>query len=112
MTLAAISAANGERVSPMWLVVFYLFATFGELCLSRLFERHVQTGAGAGGGVDDGGLVPASSVGNKIAGRMGGLYESLSVPMIFTISAAFPLVFALILAALVRPIRRMLAKTA
>jgi POT family proton-dependent oligopeptide transporter len=52
----------------------------------------------------------ASSVGNKIAGRMGGLYESLSVPAIFAISAAFPLVFALVLAALVKPIRRMLTQ--
>ena len=113
MTLAAISAAGGERVSPMWLIGFYLFATFGELCLSpvglsamsKLAPERVT-------GLMMGVWFLASSVGNKIAGRMGGLYESLSVPMIFAISAAFPLLFALILAALVRPIRRMLARTA
>ena len=52
----------------------------------------------------------ASSVGNKIAGRMGGLYESMSLTTIFAINTVLPLLFALILAALVGPIRRMLAK--
>jgi POT family proton-dependent oligopeptide transporter len=50
----------------------------------------------------------ASSVGNKIAGRMGGLYESLSLTSIFAINTVLPLIFALVLAALVGPIRRML----
>jgi POT family proton-dependent oligopeptide transporter len=111
MILAAINASGGERVSPMWLILFYLFATFGELCLSPVgLSAMSKLAPERVAGLMMGVWFLASSVGNKIAGRMGGLYESLSVPMIFAISAAFPLLFALILAALVGPIRRMLAR--
>ena len=111
MILAGTAAANGVKVSPLWLIVFYLFATFGELCLSpvglsamsRLAPERV-------GGLMMGVWFLASSVGNKIAGRMGGLYESMSLTTIFAINTVVPLVFALILAALVKPIKRMLAR--
>ena len=111
MILAGLAAAGGTKVSPMWLLVFYLFATFGELCLSpvglsamsRLAPERV-------GGLMMGVWCLASSVGNKIAGRMGGLYESMSITTIFAINTVIPLLFAAVLAALVGPIRRMLAR--
>ena len=111
MILAGLAAAGGTKVSPLYLIVFYLLATFGELCLSpvglsamsRLAPERV-------GGLMMGVWFLASSVGNKIAGRMGGLYESMSLTSIFAINTILPLVFALVLAGLVGPIRRMLAR--
>jgi len=111
MILAGTASAGGVKVSPLWLIVFYLFATFGELCLSpvglsamsRLAPERV-------GGLMMGVWFLASSVGNKIAGRMGGLYESMSLTTIFAINTVVPLVFALVLASLVKPIKRMLAR--
>ncbi|HEX9895049.1 MAG TPA: peptide MFS transporter [Gemmatimonadales bacterium] len=112
MIFAGIAATGGEKVSPMWLISFYLLATFGELCLSPVgLSAMSKLAPERVAGLMMGVWFLASSVGNKIAGRMGGLYESLSLPMIFALTTAFPLVFALILAALVRPIRRMLART-
>ena len=110
MILAGTAAAGGTKVSPIWLILFYLLATFGELCLSpvglsamsRLAPERV-------GGLMMGVWFLASSVGNKIAGRMGGLYESMSLTSIFAINTILPLVFALVLAGLVGPIRKMLA---
>ncbi len=110
MIMAGIAAADGTKVSPMWLIVFYLLATFGELCLSPVgLSAMSKLAPERVGGLMMGVWFLASSVGNKIAGRMGGLYESLSLTSIFAINTALPLIFALVLAALVRPIRRMLA---
>jgi POT family proton-dependent oligopeptide transporter len=111
MIAAASLAQGGQKVSFWWLVTFYLFATFGELCLSPVgLSAMSKLAPERVAGMMMGVWFLASSVGNKIAGRMGGLYDSLSVPAIFAISAAFPLVFALVLAALVKPIRRMLTQ--
>jgi len=110
MILAGIASAGGTKVSPLWLIVFYLFATFGELCLSPVgLSAMSKLAPERVGGLMMGVWFLASSVGNKIAGRMGGLYESLSLTSIFAINTVLPLIFALLLAALVGPIRRMLA---
>jgi POT family proton-dependent oligopeptide transporter len=111
MIMAGIAAAGGTKVSPMWLIVFYLLATFGELCLSPVgLSAMSKLAPERVGGLMMGVWFLASSVGNKIAGRMGGLYESMSLTSIFAINTIVPLVFALVLAALVGPIRRMLAR--
>ncbi len=112
MILAGAVAAGGDKVSPAWLLAFYLLATFGELCLSPVGLSAMSTLAPERvGGLMMGVWFLASSVGNKIAGRMGGLYESLSLTSIFAINTLLPLAFALVLGALVRPIRRMLARS-
>ncbi len=110
MVLGALSAASGTRVSPMWLIGCFFLQTVGELCLSpvglsamsKLAPNRVQ-------GLMMGVWFLASAVGNKVAGRVGGLYESFSVPTIFGANAIFVLVFAVLMALLVAPIRRMLA---
>jgi hypothetical protein len=47
-------------------------------------------------------------VGNYLGGRVAGLYESFSLPQLFGVVALFAAGAAVVLALLVRPIRRML----
>ena len=49
----------------------------------------------------------ASSIGSYLGGRVAGLYDAWSLPQIFTALTAFAIVTALMLAALVRPLRRL-----
>ncbi len=87
---AALGAAGGAQVSPMWLVSTYLIHTFAELCLSPVGLSGMTK------------LAPArivslvmgvwflgASAGNYIGGRVGGLYESLPLQGIFGVAAAF-----------------------
>jgi len=108
---AAQANAGGNLVSPMWLVVTYLCHTIGELCLSpvglssmtRLAPDRVK-------GMMMGVWFLAASVGNLIAGRVAGLYESFTLTQLFTAVTVFALVASLIMFALVGPIRRMLER--
>jgi len=108
---AAQATGGGHLVSPMWLVVTYLLHTIGELCLSpvglssmtRLAPDRVK-------GMMMGVWFLATSVGNLIAGRVAGLYESFSLTQLFGAVTAFALISSLIMFALVRPIRRMLER--
>jgi proton-dependent oligopeptide transporter, POT family len=111
MILAALAASNGQKVSPMYLIVTYLFHTVGELCLSpvglsamtRLAPTRVV-------GLMMGVWFLATSVGNKIAGTAAGLYESLSLPSLFGAVTVTALFFAVVMALLIRPIKNMLAR--
>ncbi|MEO8138989.1 MAG: peptide MFS transporter, partial [Gemmatimonadota bacterium] len=108
---AAAATAGGHLVSPMWLVVTYLLHTVGELCLSpvglssmtRLAPDRVK-------GMMMGVWFLATSVGNLIAGRVAGLYESFSLVQLFGAVTAFAVVASLIMFSLVKPIREMLAR--
>ena len=108
---AAAATAGGQLVSPMWLVVTYLLHTIGELCLSpvglssmtRLAPDRVK-------GMMMGVWFLATSVGNLIAGRVAGLYESFTLVQLFSAVTAFAIVASLIMFALVKPIREMLAR--
>ena len=111
MILAAMAASGGARVSPMWLIVSYLLQTFGELCLSPVgLSAMSKLAPERVAGLMFGVWFLASSVGNKIAGRVAGLYESFDLPTIFAANTLFVLVFAVVLALLIRPIARMLAR--
>jgi POT family proton-dependent oligopeptide transporter len=109
MIVAATRVAHGGQVGPGWLLGAYFLHVVGEMCLSpiglaavtRLAPRRVtSTMMGA--------WFLASSVGSYFAGRAAGLYESLSLPVLFGLSAAVALVAGLILAVLIRPTRRLL----
>ncbi|MBA2458165.1 MAG: hypothetical protein H0V43_04310 [Gemmatimonadales bacterium] len=52
----------------------------------------------------------ALSVGNYLGGRVGGLYESFTLPGLFGAVALFAAGAAVVLALLIRPIRRMLER--
>jgi POT family proton-dependent oligopeptide transporter len=108
---AAQATAAGRLVSPWWLTVTYLLHTIGELCLSpvglssmtRLAPDRVK-------GMMMGVWFLAASVGNLIAGRVAGLYESFTLTQLFTAVTAFALIASLVMFALVGPIRRMLER--
>lgn len=108
---AAAATAGGQLVSPMWLVLTYLLHTVGELCLSpvglssmtRLAPDRVK-------GMMMGVWFLAASVGNLIAGRVAGLYESFTLTQLFGAVTAFAVISSVIMFALVRPIRRMMER--
>jgi len=111
MVGAAQASSQGQLVSPMWLTVTYLLHTIGELCLSpvglssmtRLAPDRVK-------GMMMGVWFLATSVGNLIAGRVVGLYESFTLTQVFGAVTVFSLLAGLIMFLLVAPIRRMLER--
>ncbi len=89
-----IASDSVVRVSMFWLIAAYLFHTLGELCISPVSLSYVSK------------LVPASwigimfgvyylflGMGNKLAGSMGGLIESISLR--YSLSTFF-LIFTII----------------
>jgi len=105
------AAEQGIRVSPLWLVATYFLHTVGELCLSPVgLSAMTRLAPARIVGLTMGVWFLALSVGNYLGGRVGGLYEAFSLPGLFGAVAAFAAGAALVLALLIRPIRRMLAQ--
>jgi POT family proton-dependent oligopeptide transporter len=109
MMVAATLSAGGVKVSPMWLIVTYFLHTVGELTLSpvglsAMTKLAPQRIAGMVMGV----WFMATSAGNFIAGTVVGLYASFTQSQVFGAVAAFSIGAGLILALLVRPMRRLL----
>jgi proton-dependent oligopeptide transporter, POT family len=110
---AASAAAGGAKVSPMWLVLSYLLQTLGELCLSPVGLSAMSVLAPVRiAGLVMGVWFLALSVGNYLAGMASSFYETMPLPKLFTIVTVTALVTALVLALLIKPIRRMMARTA
>jgi POT family proton-dependent oligopeptide transporter len=110
---AASAAVGGAKVSPMWLVVSYLLQTLGELCLSPVGLSAMSVLAPARiAGLVMGVWFLALSVGNYLAGMASSFYETMPLPKLFTIVTVTALATALVLALLIKPIRRMMARTA
>jgi len=108
---AASAAVSGARVSPLWLVLSYFLQTMGELCLSPVGLSAMSTLAPARiAGLVMGVWFLALAVGNYLAGMASSFYETMPLPTLFTIVTATALVTALVLALLVKPIRRMMAR--
>jgi POT family proton-dependent oligopeptide transporter len=108
---AAQASASGAQVSPMWLVATYLLHTIGELCLSPVgLSAMTRLAPVRVGGMMMGVWFLATSVGSYIGGRVAGLYEAFSLPAIFGAVTAYALLAALVMALLIRPIKRMLAR--
>jgi len=103
-------ASGGARVSPMFLVVLYLLHTIGELCLSPVGLSTVTKLAperlvGSMMGV----WFLSLAVGNFIGGRVAGYFETLPLPQLFGAVFVTSAASALILALLVKPIRRLMS---
>jgi proton-dependent oligopeptide transporter, POT family len=109
---AASAAVAGARVSPLWLVLSYLLQTLGELCLSPVGLSAMSVLAPARiAGLVMGVWFLALSVGNYLAGMASSVYETLPLPTLFSIVTATALATAVILTLLIKPIRRMMART-
>jgi POT family proton-dependent oligopeptide transporter len=109
MVLAATSSGpDGVKVSPMYLILTYLFFTIGELCvspvgLSVVTKLAPQRMVGQMMGV----WFMSISLGNLMAGRIGGQFSSLPLPQLFGAVTATTLGGALLIALLIRPIKRL-----
>jgi len=109
---AASAAAAGGRVSPLWLVLSYLLQTLGELCLSPVGLSAMSVLAPVRiAGLVMGVWFLALSVGNYLAGMASSFYETLPLPTLFSIVTATALATAVILVLLIKPIRRMMARS-
>jgi len=100
---------SGVLASPMWLTATYFLHTIGELVLSPVGLSAMTVLAPARiGGLMMGVWFLATSVGNFIAGRLSGLYESLPLPSLFASVAGFAIVAGLILMVLSPSMRRLM----
>jgi POT family proton-dependent oligopeptide transporter len=110
--VAAGLAQAGVQVSPMWLTVVYLLHTFGELCLSPVgLSAMTKLAPARIAGLMMGVWFLATSVGNFIAGRLSGFYESMPLPALFTNIALIGIVAGLILLPFSAPIKRLMGET-
>ena len=111
LIVGARLAQGGVQVSPMWLTVVYLLHTAGELCLSPVgLSAMTKLAPARIAGLMMGVWFLATSVGNFIAGRLAGFYESMPLPTLFTNVALFGIVAGLILLPLAPPIKRMMGE--
>jgi POT family proton-dependent oligopeptide transporter len=111
LIVAARLAEGGTQVSPAWLTVVYLLHTFGELCLSPVgLSAMTKLAPARIAGLMMGVWFLATSVGNFIAGRLAGFYESMPLPALFTNVALFGIVAGLILLAMSPPIKRLMGE--
>ena len=109
---AASLAASGVRVSPMWLVVSYLFQTLGELCLSPVgLSAMTRLAPARIAGLVMGVWFLALSVGSYLAGMASSVYETMPLPTLFTVVTATAMGAAVVMALLIKPIHRMLQRS-
>jgi len=104
----AARAEQGVLASPLFLTITYLLHTIGELALSPVGLSAMTVLAPPRiAGLVMGVWFLATSVGNFIGGRVSGFYESFALPSLFTAIAVFAIVAGLVLAAVARPIGRL-----
>jgi POT family proton-dependent oligopeptide transporter len=109
MAIAAF-LGQGTLVSPWWLIVCYLCHTIGELSLSPVGMSAVTKLAPARLVSSMMGVWFLSiSLGNFIGGRVAGLFETFPLPSLFGAVFLTSVVAAIVLAALVRPIRGLMS---
>jgi proton-dependent oligopeptide transporter, POT family len=109
LVFGAKLAQAGVQVSPMWLIVVYLLHTAGELCLSPVgLSAMTKLAPARIGGLMMGVWFLATSVGNFIAGRVAGFYESMPLPDLFTTIALFGVVSGVILLAMSPIVKRLM----
>jgi len=110
---AVVASGGTVKVSPWFLIVSYLLQTFGELCISPVgLSSMTKLAPRAYVGQMMGIWFLATSVGNLVAGLVGGHVDPTKLeqtPLVFTGTTIALLASTLILAAMIVPIRRMMA---
>jgi POT family proton-dependent oligopeptide transporter len=106
---ASSAAASGARVGPGWLVATYFLHVVGEMCLSPVgLSTVTKLAPERVTGLMLGVWFLASAVGNYVGGRAAGFYETIPLWKLFGLFAAVTIASGLLLALLVRPIRRLM----
>jgi len=113
MLPAAIMVGHGDKVSPGFLVVLYLFSTAAEMCISPVgLSTMNKLAPDRLAGMVMGTWFLATAIGNYLAGRAEGLLSGnlgLSAFGLFTTLTLFAVVIAAILYVAAGPVKRMLA---
>jgi POT family proton-dependent oligopeptide transporter len=106
---AAAQSGAGVRVSPWWLIASYGVSELGELCLSPVGLSVVTRLAPVRiVGVMMGVWFLSNAFGNKLAGWAAGFFGTMPLDTLFGVVAGVLLVAALVMFALVTPIRRLM----
>jgi len=109
MIAAASLASAGVKVSPVWLIATYFLHVIGEMCLSPVgLSTVTKLAPERATGLMLGVWFLAASVGNYLGGRAAGLYETLPLSQLFGIVAGTTIAVGLVLALLIKPIRRLM----
>lgn len=109
MVGAALFAANGTKVSVMWLVVTYFLHTTGELCLSPVgLSAFTKLAPARVGGFMMGVWFLSISLGNYLGGRIASFYESFPLPQLLGAVGGFAIAAGLLLALFIKPIVRLM----
>ena len=97
-------------VSPMWLIVVYLLHTIGELCLSPVgLSAVTKLAPGRLVGSMMGVWFLSIALGNLIGGEVSRYFETFALPNLFGTVFLTTAGSALVLALLVKPIRRLMS---
>ena len=109
LALAAMKAVGGAQVSPLWLVVVYLLHTVGELCLSPVgLSAMTKLAPARIGSLLMGVWFLSLSLGNYLGGRIASMYESLALPALFAVIAAFGIGAGLVLSLFVKSTKKLM----
>jgi proton-dependent oligopeptide transporter, POT family len=109
---AMAQADGGTRISPLWLIAVYLLAEFGEVCLYPVgLSAVTKVSPVRIVGLMMGVWFLSNAFGNKLAGWSAGFFSSMPLETLFTIVTTVLLVTALVMFALVKPLRRMMGDT-
>ena len=109
---AMAQADGGTRISPWWLVAVYLLAEFGEVCLYPVGLSAVTKVSPARiVGLMMGVWFLSNAFGNKLAGWSAGFFSSMPLETLFSIVTGVLLATALVMFALVKPLRRLMGDT-
>jgi POT family proton-dependent oligopeptide transporter len=108
---AAGLAASGVKVSPLWLMLTYLLHVIGEVCLSPVgLSATTKLAPARVVGLMMGAWFLSLAVGNYLGGLAAAQYEAISLPALFGGIGGFAILAGVVLALLVKPISRMLAR--
>jgi POT family proton-dependent oligopeptide transporter len=106
---ASAVQTEGSLVGPAWLVGVYFLHTVGELCLSPVGLSVVTKLAPARiVGSMMGVWFLSIAFGNKLGGWVAGFFDSLPLPLLFGAVAGTTIGAGVLLAGLVKPIRRLM----
>lgn len=109
LTVGAVLASNGAKVSPMWLVATYFLHTTGELCLSPVgLSAFTKLAPARVAGFMMGVWFLSISLGNFLGGRIASFYEAFPLPQLLGTVGGFAIAAGLVLALFIRPIVRLM----
>ncbi|HEX2451091.1 MAG TPA: hypothetical protein VHJ69_08115, partial [Gemmatimonadales bacterium] len=108
---AAGLTASGVKASPLWLMLTYLLHVIGEVCLSPVgLSATTKLAPARVVGLMMGAWFLSLAVGNYLGGLAAAQYEAISLPALFGGIGGFAILAGVVLALLVKPISRMLAR--